>query len=257
MSLLLGIDTSGLAGSVALSQDGVALEHRSLEQAGRRHAQTLIAEISALLTAHQFQPKDLSAVGVIHGPGSFTGLRVGVVCAKTLSYSLRIPLITVDTFDVIAAQCPSEFSAVWIVDDAQRQELYAGRYQRTERDGWRLQGERFIVPARDWLASLSKEDVVVGPGTQKLPSDITAPQIVNDPAVSLPRAETVCRLAARRFAAGAVDDCWTALPFYIRVSGAEEKAAKTAGVARPESSKGAANVERTTPFPMRQGVPPG
>ncbi len=234
MTLILGIDTSGLAGSVALARDATVLKQRSLEQAGRRHAQTLIAEIAALLTAHQFQPKDLSAVSVIRGPGSFTGLRVGMACAKTLSYSLRVPLITVDTFEVIAAQCPPEWSAVWIVDDAQRQELFAGRYLRVEADTWQLQGERFLVPAREWLTSLPAEVVIVGPGTQKISVDLTSPQIVRDPGISLPRAETVCRLADRKFAAGQVDDCWTALPFYIRVSGAEEKAAqKTSSLSNP------------------------
>lgn len=227
MTTLLGIDTSGLAGSVALCRNGIILEQRSLEQAGRRHAQTLITQIAALLSGHQLQPHNLNGVAVISGPGSFTGLRVGVVCAKTLSYALRIPLITVDTFDVVAAQCPPELSAVWIVDDAQRQEVFAGRYVRVDAETWRLQGDRFIVLARDWLSSLPQSEIVVGPGTQKLPGDISSPQVMRDAAINWPRAETVCRLAERKLLAGERSDCWTAMPFYIRVSGAEEKVLKS------------------------------
>jgi tRNA threonylcarbamoyladenosine biosynthesis protein TsaB len=229
MSLILGIETSGLAGSVALSRGDVVLGQRSLEQAGRRHAQTLVAEIAALLASHKLSPTNLSAIGVTRGPGSFTGLRVGIVCAKTLSYALRLQLVLIDTFDIIAAQCPAELSDVWIVDDAQRQELYVGRYLRSDAGRWQLTGERFITPMRDWLARLPETDVVVGPGTPRIPSDMVSPRILREPAVTVPRAETICRLAAGKLAAGQIDDGWTAAPFYIRVSGAEEKAAKSAG----------------------------
>lgn len=228
MSLILGIETSGLAGSVALSRDDVVLGQRSLEQAGRRHAQTLVSQIAALLAAHKLSPPDLSAVAVTQGPGSFTGLRVGVVCAKTLAYALQVPLLLVDTFDIIAAQCPAELSDVWIVDDAQRQEFYIGRYLKTDADRWQLMGERFIAPMRDWLESLPATDVVVGPGTPRISGEIASPRIRREPTITVPRAETVCRLAAEKLAAGQTDDCWTAAPFYIRVSGAEEKAAKSA-----------------------------
>ena len=223
--MILGINTSGLAGSVALMKEDAIVAQRSLEQAGRRHAQTLTFEVAAMMTALKLEPRDLTAIGVIRGPGSFTGLRVGVVCAKTLSYSLKIPLIVLDTFDVIAAQCPAEFSSVWIVEDAQRQELFIGRYERVADRACRLADQRFIAPAKTWLESLPPEDIVIGPGTLKIPAECRSPQILRDPAISLPRAETVCRLAAHRLAAGDVDDCWTATPFYMRLSGAEEKAA--------------------------------
>jgi len=228
MSLILGIDTSGLAGSVALSRGETVLSLRALEQAGRRHAQTLVAEMAALLTAQQLSPRDLNAVAVTQGPGSFTGLRVGIVAAKTLAYALKVPLILVDSFDVIAAQCPADWNTVWIVDDAQRQELYVGRYLRGDAGLWRLEGSRFITPARDWLASLPVEEIVIGPGTARLAADIPSPRIQREIEYTVPRAETVCRLANRRLIAGEVNDVWTATPFYIRVSGAEETAAKRA-----------------------------
>lgn len=236
MALILGIETSGLAGSVALSRGDVVLGQRSLEQAGRRHAQTLVSQIAELLTSHKLSPPDLSAIAVTQGPGSFTGLRVGVVCAKTLAYALQVPLLLIDTFDVIAAQCPAELSEVWIVDDAQRQEFFIGRYLKTDGDRWQLTGERFIAPMQSWLASLPATDVVVGPGTPRIQVEIASPRILREPAVTVPRAETVCRLAAGKLATGQTDDCWTALPFYIRVSGAEEKAAKSAVVDHTNAS---------------------
>lgn len=226
MSLILAIETSGLAGSVAIARDDVLLGQRSLEQAGRRHAQTLVTEIAVLLKAHDLSPRDLTAVSVTHGPGSFTGLRVGIVAAKTLCYSLKIPLLVVDTFDLIAAQCPTEMREVWVVDDAQRQEFYVGKYRRGSNATWQLDGQRFITPRDAWLASLPATDVVVGPGTAKIPLATTTPRILRDATLTIPRAETLGRLAARKLAEGDVADYWTATPFYIRVSGAEEKAAQ-------------------------------
>ncbi|MFO0916971.1 MAG: tRNA (adenosine(37)-N6)-threonylcarbamoyltransferase complex dimerization subunit type 1 TsaB [Planctomycetaceae bacterium] len=224
MTFILGFDTSGGAGSAALWRDDHLLGQRALDQEGRRHAQTLVSECAALLAELDLRPEDLSAIAATRGPGSFTGLRVGVVCAKTLAYSLQIPLITLDTFDVIAAQCPTDWSRVWIVDDAQRQELFVGRYESL--DGkLRLTGERFIVPARHWLSSLAPQDIVTGPGALRLPDDIVLPVVQRQPEFCVPRAETVCRLAAVRLARNDVDDVWAAAPFYIRVSGAEEKAA--------------------------------
>ncbi|HUQ68608.1 MAG TPA: tRNA (adenosine(37)-N6)-threonylcarbamoyltransferase complex dimerization subunit type 1 TsaB, partial [Planctomycetaceae bacterium] len=83
---ILSLETSGLTGSIALDRDGV-VEQRELATAGRRHAQTLVAEMRDLLHAHGLRPADVNAVAVSIGPGSFTGLRVGVVCAKTFAYA--------------------------------------------------------------------------------------------------------------------------------------------------------------------------
>ena len=100
--LVLGIDTSGLEGSVALVRDGNCLAETSLNQLGRRHAQSLILEIGTLLEKHECTPRDVDVVAVSRGPGSFTGLRVGMVCAKTFAYATGCKFIAVDTFAAIA-----------------------------------------------------------------------------------------------------------------------------------------------------------
>lgn len=243
MSLILGIDTSGQAGSVAICRDNDVVAEAALEQSGRRHAQTLVSQIAMMMKGQHLSPADLAGIAATRGPGSFTGLRVGVVCAKTLAYSLGVPLILVDTFDVIAAQCPPEWSAIWIVDDAQRQELYVGRYEHSRNSALTLTTSRTIQPGRDWLATLDLNDIVVGPGTLRIPAEIASPRIMRNADVTIPQAATACRLATARLQAGDTDDVWTAAPFYIRVSGAEENAAKRAAagsrVVTPPRSDGA------------------
>lgn len=101
--LTLGIDTSGLGGSIAIARDGNCLAERALSRTGRRHARTLVAELKALFDDTRLRPHDCNTVAVSIGPGSFTGLRVGVVCAKTFAYATRCTLVAVDTHLAVAA----------------------------------------------------------------------------------------------------------------------------------------------------------
>ena len=86
---ILAIETSGFEGSIALSENSDVLAQRELARAGRRHAQTLVLEVAELLESHSLQPDQIDVVAVSHGPGSFTGLRVGVVFAKTFAWPAR------------------------------------------------------------------------------------------------------------------------------------------------------------------------
>src|ERR1700685_4685945 len=100
--LILGTEPPGAGGSIAFCRDGVCLAEQSLEGAPRRHAQTLVSQIEATLGRLEFKMADLEGVAVSVGPGSFTGLRVGVVCAKTLAYAIGCPLAAGDTLAAIA-----------------------------------------------------------------------------------------------------------------------------------------------------------
>ncbi|MBC8113901.1 MAG: tRNA (adenosine(37)-N6)-threonylcarbamoyltransferase complex dimerization subunit type 1 TsaB, partial [Candidatus Saccharimonas sp.] len=114
---VIGLDTSGLVGSVALLCDGELLGERSLGEAGRRHAQSLVLELHELLKSHGAKPRDVKAVAVSKGPGSFTGLRVGLVCAKTFAYATGCQFVAVNTFEAIADNCPTQVRDVWIVEN--------------------------------------------------------------------------------------------------------------------------------------------
>jgi tRNA threonylcarbamoyladenosine biosynthesis protein TsaB len=161
--LIVGIETSGLAGSVALTREGQCLEVRSLEQAGRRHAQGLALELRELLKRHDVAAKNVDAVAVSRGPGSFTGLRVGMVCAKTFAYATRCQFVAVDTFTAVARNCPSDISDLWVVEDAQRGELFAGSYQQTG-GVWIRPNPIEVVDAEAWLKLRSATEVLVGRG---------------------------------------------------------------------------------------------
>src|SRR4051812_47674672 len=106
--LTLAIETSGPNGSVALSRDGALIDVQTLEREGRRHAQTLVVTIKSMFERAGLRAADCNVVGVSIGPGSFTGLRVGVVCAKTFAYATGAQVVAIDTFEAIAAASPDE-----------------------------------------------------------------------------------------------------------------------------------------------------
>ena len=236
MSLLtLGVETSGLAGSVALRHGGETVAVLPLEQAGRRHAQTLVSEIDSLLCEHCLTPKRLELIAVSIGPGSFTGLRVGVVFAKTMAYATGCRLAAVDTFRAIAAASPADVAEVFVVADAQRGELFVGRYAREEKqagggvtDRWNPRREISIAETDVWcrqLAELTPPSLAVsGPAVETIRSSLPSFVRVLDSEFRLPRADLVAELGEQQALAGELAEVWTLEPFYLRRSAAEEKA---------------------------------
>lgn len=238
MSLLtLGVETSGSAGAVALRRNGTTVESVWLPSAGQRHAQSLASEIDALLRRTGVSPRQLELVAVSIGPGSFTGLRVGVVFAKTLAYAIGCRLTAVDTFQAIASACPADIPEVFVVGDAQRGDLFVGRYARDIVSRVFVRCEEITIESvaafcqrLNRRADHGKLCSVTGPGVGLVQS--RAPTLAHwlGPEFHHPRAEVVAALGEQRALAGGFSDPWLLEPFYLRRSAAEEKsAAKPSG----------------------------
>jgi len=229
--ILLGIETSGLSGSIALWRDGQCLQLRPLEQAGRRHAQALVLELQQMLSEFQIPPRDVDAVAVSRGPGSFTGLRVGLVCAKTFAYAVGCRFVAVDTFAAVAMNCPQSVRRAWIVDDAQRGDLFAGCYERSETDLWMPAGPIEIVSGEAWLPTRGATETIVGRGLLRQDLSSTAAQCLTSDEATKPTASAIaCRgeqmLQHSDLFREADFDLWKAVPFYVRPSAAEEQREK-------------------------------
>ncbi len=225
MSLLtLGVETSGLIGAVVLRRDGETIESVTLQQAGRRHAQTLVSEVEALLRRANLTATQLQVVAVSIGPGSFSGLRVGVVFAKTLAYAVGCRLIAVDTFRAIAAASPRDITEVFVASDAQRGELFVGRYFCADSASVSTspirQGD-ITIESADTFYRRAGGIAVSGPSAAILPPTLQ----VLAPEFHLPRAEYIAALGEQQALAGEQSDLWGLEPFYLRRSAAEEKAA--------------------------------
>lgn len=226
----LAIDTSLPAGSVA-AVAGDRRAERALAAAAD-HARLVSAHLAAVAADLGWRVADAELVAVVRGPGSFTGLRVGVTTAKAIAWTTGCRLVAVSAFEVAAALAirPAEADAapLEIAFDAGRGEVYAATVVAAPESpvGW-LVGPAALRAAAEWVATLPDGAVVAGPAVVGL-----GPLLAGRPGVgvagvdagSLP-AVAAARIAGLRLAAGTADDPATLVPEYLRPSYADERRA--------------------------------
>lgn len=219
---LLALETTEPLGSVAAWQDDRLVAELQLPE-GQRSAASLVPGIGRLLTAIGWRPNQVDAVACCVGPGSFTGLRVGVTVAKTFAYCVQAAVIGVNTLEVIALGVPREMDPVAVAMDAQRGEAAAAVFRR-DALGWPVAVAHWqVIPFQTWLESLDPGTWVAGPMLRKYAHKVPKKHRLVPAEYWAPWAGQVARLAARLYQAGHRDDLWKLLPLYSRKSAAEEK----------------------------------
>lgn len=125
MKYILNIETATKNCSVALAKDGKTIVYKEIAEEGYSHAERLHVFIEEIIEEAGIMFNDLSAIAVSQGPGSYTGLRIGVSAAKGLCYALEIPLIAVDTLQALASQVNISNGLIIPMIDARRMEVYS------------------------------------------------------------------------------------------------------------------------------------
>lgn len=229
MSLLLTLDTSTHAGSVAVSRAGELLGEILLQGPGN-HTDHLLCQIRDLLAALELDLSQVEALGVVLGPGSFTGVRVGVATAKGLAQALERPLYGVTSLEVVAHQLPMVDLPLCVLLDARKQEVYAGHFRW---DGEELQTLKpgAVGKVEAMVAQVTEPTLLLGRGAQlyreRLEQCLGARARFAPASVETPRAATVAAMVQRQIAAGvAAPPLCHLLPCYIRPSEAEIAAAR-------------------------------
>jgi len=217
------LETSGRGSRVGVAVGGRVARSADLDPA-RRHNRDLAPTAAALLAAEGIKPAELTGVMVSVGPGSFTGLRVGVMSAKALAYVTGCRLVAVPTFHAIAEQSPAG-ATVEVISDALQGLVYAQRFRWVDAERWEPADELRIVPAADWAGRLTAGVWVSGPGLdvhdRAIPAEV--PRV--------PAADRVPGLAAvygvgLRLVPLSAAEVMRLEPLYLRPSSAEEKAAR-------------------------------
>jgi len=186
-------------------------------------ARWLAPAIRDLLEQAGWSAREIQLVAVTAGPGSFTGLRVGIATAKALAYAAGAEVLGVGTLDAIAARCPvTTASRLHVAIDAQRRQVFAAAYQPGDA-GWEAAEPVHIVDQDRWLAGLEPGSLVTGPVLRKLAERVPPGVSIAPEACWPPAAETVGALAWCDYEAGRRDDLWQFVPRYHRPSAAEEK----------------------------------
>ncbi len=219
--LTLALETSGAAGSVALVDDAGCLDERRLEL-GLRHGQSLIPEIRRLLGDFGKSPRDCQLVAVSIGPGSFTGLRVGVVCAKTLAYAIGCQIAAVETLTAVAYNAPADVHELQVISNAQRNDVFLSRHRRESADRWKTVNGVSIMNIDQWAAELRPDDAVTGPGLVQFADVLRGRCRLLREDGWHPRGRWVAMLGRRLVAEGVHVNPWTLEPLYLRRSSAED-----------------------------------
>jgi universal bacterial protein YeaZ len=149
--LTLSIDTSANTASVALARDGAIIGSIRLN-AGLTHSQTLLPAVDSLLALTVVSKKQLDKIAVCVGPGSFTGLRIGVAAAKGLALALGVNVIALSTLNAIAASVPQTGGSIFPCIEARRGTVYNAVYDKNLNE--------ITAPRQILLSEIENENVV-------------------------------------------------------------------------------------------------
>lgn len=220
----LAIETSSRVGSVALVE-GRRLVAEDQFPHGLQHAAQIVARIDRLCRDRGWAPRDLRELYVSAGPGSFTGLRVGVTLAKTLALATGAKIVAVPTALVLAHNAPPDAHHLVIVLDAKRDQIFTARFARLH-DEWVVVEPVHLDDLASVLARAPRPVHLLGEGIpyhQKfVPADDPS-VLVTPPELWRPRAAAVVEEGIRLAAAGHFADPDQFGPIYIRPSEAQEK----------------------------------
>lgn len=220
---ILAIDTSTLIASVAVVRDDRPTATRDARVT--THSERLLVLVDEVLSESGLRLEDIDLFACGAGPGSFTGLRIGLATAKGLAFALGKPLVVASSLAALALEAGPCRKPVLALLDAKKHEVYAGLYQVESTGARPLLPEAVLPPdrLRGWVRPAVGDAplVVLGEGATAYPEEASALGVVRTDLRATPSAVKVARLAALRREGGAPDELATATPTYIRPSEAE------------------------------------
>ena len=223
--IVLGIETSGPTGSVALCDGDRVLADTTFPQGARSQGERgIIPAVDDVVRAAGIARDRIDAVAVSEGPGSFTGLRMGVTCAKTIAYALGAQAVGVPSLEVVVQNVPEgEATTACPVLDARRAKVYGTVF---EWDGaaWRDTSGMLLLPPGELADAVPAGTLVFGSGVAAYPEMLCPPRfLVGDEGLAVGRAAAVARLGVRRLRDGLGVDPMELVPRYHRPTEPEEK----------------------------------
>ena len=225
---IIGIDSSTTVISVALLEDDKLIAEVVLNTQ-KKHSQRLMPMIDMILNEAGISAKDLDAIAVSSGPGSFTGLRIGITTAKALAWSLSKPLVAVSSLDALAANVQCKAQLICPVLNARRKEVYTAIYTM-EDNKLRLLSDYMVCTPDELIEILQQKDgqiVLLGDGVEEV-AEVFQNKIADRLEIlktidRLPRASRIAYLGWQKLQKGETEDVMQLTPLYIRPSEAEKK----------------------------------
>lgn len=214
MALILSLETATTNCSVALSKNGKTISFKEDNDKGYSHAERLHVYIDTVLKEAGVTSHNLDAIAVSKGPGSYTGLRIGVSTAKGLSYALEKPLISISTLKALAYQVKIDDGVIVSMLDARRMEVYSAVYDSNYNEIRETQAQ--ILDKTSFISDLNQNNVYfIGNGVEKTKNLINHPNAVfiED---KLPSAKEMGALAYNKYRISNFEDVAYFEPYYLK-----------------------------------------
>ncbi len=213
MPIILNIETATKNCSVALAKEGKTIACKEIAEQNFSHAEKLHVFIEELLAENNFQFSDLNAIAVSQGPGTYTGLRIGVSSAKGFCYALNIPMIAIDTLQLLAKQIQIEDGIIIPMIDARRMEVFTAFYDKNHNQIRTTQAEIIDETA---YQEITEAIHLVGDGTEKFKNTLTDDKFVFHSDKIFPSANEMSQLSFHKYLKSDFVDVAYFEPYYLK-----------------------------------------
>lgn len=213
MTYILNIETATKNCSVSVAKNGVTIACIEIAETGYSHAERLHVFIEEILKVSEITFKDLSAIAVSQGPGSYTGLRIGISAAKGLCFALDILLISIDTLQVLANCVSVEKGFVIPMIDARRMEVYSAIFDSKQHKIRETEAE---IINENSFSEISETIYFVGDCNDKCKTVLTKTNFVFLDNIIYPTAQQMSALSFEKFYNNQFEDVAYFEPFYLK-----------------------------------------
>lgn len=198
---------------MALAKDGKTIFCSEISEQGYSHAEKLHVFIEEILLKAGINSKDLNAIAISSGPGSYTGLRIGVSAAKGLCYALDIPLISVDTLTSLASQAKVTDGIVIPMIDARRMEVYSAIFNANNEIIRKVEAEILTESSFD---NFAETIYFVGDSNEKVKAVLNKPNFVFLDEIVYPSAKDMSVISYKKFTQNSFEDLAYYEPYYLK-----------------------------------------
>lgn len=213
MNYILNIETATKNCSVALAKNGETVFCKEIAEENYSHAERLHVYIEEIIQDAGIQFQDLKAIAVSQGPGSYTGLRIGVSAAKGLCYAMNIPLIAVDTLQVLASQVKVAEGLIIPMLDARRMEVYSAIFNAKIEKLREIQAE---VLTENSFETIADKVYFIGDCAEKCQSVLIKSNFIFLEDIKYPSAKEMGALSYSKFLNNEFEDLAYFEPYYLK-----------------------------------------
>lgn len=213
MAYILNIETATKNCSISIAKNGEILLCKEVAEQGYSHAEKLHVFIEEALLELKITVSDLDAIAVSQGPGSYTGLRIGVSAAKGLSYALNIPLIAIDTLESLAMQIEVSEGIIIPMIDARRMEVFSSIFDSSH---IKIRATEAQIIDENSFSEIEGKIHLIGDGAMKFKEILTSDKFIFYPEIIYPSANQMGKLSFEKHKKSDTVDVAYFEPFYLK-----------------------------------------